>query len=75
MVRLWGSDEADRHGGRTWDWRIGRIVATARDVEDRHIEASVGIYLIDENLQEANNCHIGLVASECKRAAAAVIDR
>ena len=45
-----------------------RIVATARDVEDRYIEASVGIHLIDENLQEANNRYRG-------RACAVIVTR
>lgn len=74
MVRLRGRYEADRHGGRTWYWRVGGAVATARDVKDRYIEASVGIHLIDENLQEANNCHIGLITRECQRASTAVVD-
>src|SRR4029077_13491904 len=62
-LRLWGRDEADRHGRSARDWRVGRIVAAARDVEDRHVEASVGIHIVDKDLQEANNRHRGCARS------------
>ena len=73
MVRLWGRYEADRHGGSAWYWRVGGAVATARDVKDRYIQASVGIHWIDENLQEANNCDMGSILATIVRAV--VVDR
>lgn len=57
ILKLWGRNKPDRHRRRPRDrgGSVRHITAAAGDIQDGHIEGTVWVYVVDEDLQKTHD--------------------